>query len=143
MKAHGRVRLASVQEQDFDVEGISSLVNAQTSGALITFEGRIRNHDSGRGVTGIEYSAHPDAEGVLREIAEGVCARHPDCLVAVAHRVGILTVGDLAMCVAVSSAHRSQAFVAIQDLIDTVKAQLPVWKRQVFVDGSDEWVGLP
>lgn len=120
---------------------IAGSVSDDAAGALIVFEGRVRNHDGGRGVTGIEYSCHPSAAEVVEGVAKEIMERHPKVSVAVVHRVGVLAIGDLAMVAAVSSPHRSASFEAIQDLVDTIKIKLPVWKRQVFTDGTDEWVG--
>lgn len=106
------------------------------SGAVVTFVGRVRDHDEGRDVVALEYTAHPSAEDVLREIVEGVDALG----VAVAHRVGQLHVGDVALVAVVATAHRKEAFDLCAQLVEDVKHRLPVWKRQVFADGTDEWV---
>ena len=98
------------------------------------------DHDGGRGVTELEYSAHPDAEAALRRVAEQVAADLPVHGLAAVHRTGLLQVGDVAVVVAASAAHRGQAFEAARRLIDDLKATVPVWKRQVFADGTDEWV---
>jgi molybdopterin synthase catalytic subunit len=76
-------------------------------------------------------------------VAERVAAAHPVVALAAVHRVGDLAVGDIAVVVAVSSAHRGEAFTACRALIDDLKSQVPIWKHQSFTDGSDEWVGLP
>jgi molybdopterin synthase catalytic subunit len=106
------------------------------SGAVVTFVGRVRDHDEGRAVVALEYTAHPSAEDVLREIVESVDALG----VAVAHRVGQLQVGDVALVAVVATAHRKEAFDLCAQLVEDVKHRLPVWKRQVFADGTDEWV---
>lgn len=136
-----RIGATGVQDTPLNTADVSRSVRADTSGALVVFEGIVRNHDDGRSVRRIEYSAHPSAGQVVGEVAEEVAERHPECKVAVVHRVGELGIGELAMVAAVSSAHRAASFAAISDLVDTVKERLPVWKRQVFTDGSDEWVG--
>ena len=74
-------------------------------------------------------------------MAAEIAAREGVIAVAVSHRIGLLGVGDIALAAAVSAAHRREAFDACIDLVDEVKHRIPVWKRQVFVDGSDEWVG--
>ena len=76
-------------------------------------------------------------------MAEEVADRHPVIALAAVHRVGHLEIGDLAVVVAVSAAHRGAALEACRELIDTLKARVPIWKHQLFSDGSDEWVGLP
>lgn len=136
-----RIGATGVQDSPLDTSSIADTVRSDASGALVTFEGIVRNHDDGRSVTGIEYIAHPSASDVVDEVAEDVAARHPECRVAVVHRVGKLDIGELALVAAVSSPHREASFAAVQDVVDTVKDKLPVWKRQVFTDGSDEWVG--
>ena len=118
------------------------LVGAPEAGAVVGFAGVVRDHDGGRGVSALEYSAHPTAAALLAEVAADVAARSPGVhAMAVSHRVGPLAVGEVALACAVSAAHRGAAFTACALLVDEVKARLPVWKRQLFADGSDEWVG--
>ena len=114
------------------------------SGAVITFVGVVRNHDHGRGVSELEYVAHPSASEVLQQAAESVAARHPDVgTMRVGHRTGLLAVGQRSLLVEVSAAHRAQAFAACAELVEDVKRVLPVWKRQVFADAGEEWVNSP
>ena len=94
-------------------------------------------------VTLLEYEGHPSAETVLREVAEEIAADPDVYAVAVSHRVGTLRIGDVALVAAVSTAHRAAAFAACARLVDEAKARLPIWKRQVFADGTDEWVNCP
>jgi molybdopterin synthase catalytic subunit len=91
-------------------------------------------------VLALEYTAHPDAEVVLAEVARDVAGRPGVLAVAVSHRLGSLSVGDVALACAVSAAHRGEAFDACRVLVDEVKGRIPVWKRQLFDDGTDEWV---
>ena len=107
------------------------------------FVGAVRGQDGGRPVTDLGYSAHPSALDELRTVVGEVAAAHDVVAVAAAHRVGDLAVGDLAVVVAVSCAHRGEAFVACRALIDELKSRVPIWKHQVFADGDEEWVGLP
>ena len=107
----------------------------------MSFAGVVRDHDGGRDVTELDYHEHPTAAAVVAEVAAEIAARHGVIAVAVSHRVGLLRVGDIALAAAASGAHRREAFDACMDLVDEVKRRLPVWKRQVFTDGSDEWVG--
>lgn len=137
------VLLADVTREPVDVAAHSAAVAMAAAGAVVTFAGVVRDHDHGRSVTSIEYVAHPSAGRIIGEVAAGVAAAHPVDAVAVSHRVGELAVGDCALAVAVSAAHRREAFDAASDLVEQVKARLPVWKRQVFDDGSDEWVSCP
>ena len=113
------------------------------AGAVVTFVGAVRDHDGGRGVDRLGYSAHPGAADALARIAAGVAAREGVVGVWAQHRIGELGIGDAALVVAVSAEHRRQAFTAAADLVDEIKTGVPIWKHQVFADGSDEWVGLP
>lgn len=113
-----------------------------TAGAIVSFVGAVRNHDGGRDVTALNYSAHPTAADVVaRVVAEVAAAAEGVRAVAVSHRVGNLAIGDAALVVAVAADHRQAAFATCALLVDEVKAQLPVWKHQIFADGTDEWVG--
>ncbi|WP_200829159.1 molybdenum cofactor biosynthesis protein MoaE [Arcanobacterium ihumii] len=139
--ATSQVRGTGISETALDTAAIAALVDDDAAGASVVFEGKVRNHDDGRGVTGIEYSCHPSADVVIAEVANEIAARHPEVSVALYHRVGVLGIGDLAMVAAVSSPHRRESFKTIVELVDLIKEKLPVWKRQVFTDGTDEWVG--
>ena len=103
----------------------------------------VRDHDHGRAVARLEYEGHPSAADVLREVAAEIAADPAVYAVAVSHRVGVLAIGDVALVAAVSTAHRAAAFAACARLVDEVKARLPIWKRQVFTDGTEEWVNCP
>jgi len=117
-----------------------SLVAHPAAGAVVSFAGVVRDHDGGRGVARLIYEAHPSAESVLAEVAAEIAKDPAVYGVAVSHRVGELSVGDVALAAAVATAHRGEAFVICARLVDTVKARLPVWKHQHFSDGTDEWV---
>ena len=137
----GRVRLSQVTGDKLDLAAHVAAVDDQAAGATVSFSGVVRDHDSGRSVTALEYHGHPTAAGIVQEVAAEIAGRDGVIAVAVSHRVGLLRVGDVALAAAVSAAHRREAFDACGDLVDEVKRRLPVWKRQVFDDGSDEWVG--
>lgn len=137
-----RVLLARVDAAPITLLAHTDLVTAAEAGAVAGFAGVIRNHDHGAAVRGIDYTAHPSADEVIAEIAEAVAAAHAIDGLAVSHRIGRLAVGDVALAAAVSAAHRQEAFAAVADLVEQVKARLPVWKHQFLLDGSDEWVGL-
>jgi molybdopterin synthase catalytic subunit len=113
------------------------------SGGLTVFVGRVRDQDHGKGVVGLDYTAHPSALDRLREVCEKVAAEFDVQGLAAVHRVGTLAIGDLAVVVATSSAHRGTSFDASRALIDTLKAEVPIWKHQRFSDGTEEWVGSP
>ncbi|MGH3545850.1 MAG: molybdenum cofactor biosynthesis protein MoaE, partial [Mycobacteriales bacterium] len=106
------------------------------------FTGVIRDHDGGRGVSELRYEAHPTAQRVLTNLAERLATSGGVLALAVAHRVGALHIGDIALLCTVAAAHRGQAFDTCERLIDDIKAQLPIWKQQRFTEGSTEWVGL-
>jgi molybdopterin synthase catalytic subunit len=137
------VRLAAVTTVPLDVAAHEAAVANRRAGAVASFLGVVRDHDAGRGVTLLEYEGHPSAADVLREVAEEVAADPEVYAVAVSHRVGRLEIGDVALAAAVSTAHRAAAFAACARLVDEVKARLPIWKRQVFDDGTEEWVNCP
>lgn len=123
-----------------DVGAHERAVAGAAAGAVVSFSGVVRDHDHGRAVKLLEYEGHPSAHDVLRQVAEDI-AKDPDVYaVAVSHRLGPLEIGDVALAAAVSTAHRAAAFAACARLVDEVKARLPVWKHQVFTDGTDEWV---
>lgn len=134
---------AIVTTDPLDVAEHARLVADRAAGAVVTFAGVVRDHDQGREVTFIEYVCHPSAAGVVADAAAEVAAQHPVDALAVSHRVGHLEVGECALAVAVSAAHRREAFEAASDLVEVVKHRLPVWKRQVFPDGTDEWANCP
>jgi len=117
------------------------LVAAAEAGAVVGFAGVVRNHDGGREVVRLEYSAHPHAEQVLFEALAEVAADAPGVrAIAASHRIGSLQIGDAALVVAVAADHRAAAFGTCARLVDIIKERLPVWKHQFFADGSDEWV---
>lgn len=140
----GVVLRAVVTEQPLDVEEHARLVACSAAGAVVTFSGVVRDHDGGRGVHALEYSSHPSAGDVIKRVAADIVVGHPETLgLAVSHRVGPLTIGDSALACAVSAAHRGTAFAVCAALVDEVKLKLPIWKRQQFADGSEQWVNSP
>ncbi|GGU17710.1 molybdenum cofactor biosynthesis protein MoaE [Nocardioides albus] len=139
----GAVKLLDIRETALDVTEVMDALDDDASGGVTLFVGRVRDHDGGKGVTGLDYQAHPTALARLTEVAEKVAADHGVAGVAAVHRTGHLDIGDIAVIVATASGHRGEAFAASRDLIDTLKAEVPIWKHQVFTDGTDEWVGAP
>jgi molybdopterin synthase catalytic subunit len=137
------VALAAIRDEALSVDEVIEAVRADGCGALVVFLGLVRDHDQGLGVDSLDYSAHPSALDRLVEVCAAVGARTPEARLAAVHRVGALAIGDLAVVVAAAAPHRSEAFTAARDLIDTLKSQVPIWKHQGFSDGSTEWVGLP
>jgi molybdopterin synthase catalytic subunit len=137
------VTLVEVGETPLDLAAHEAAVADRRAGAVVSFQGVVRDHDHGRQVTLLEYEGHPTAAKVLREVAEEIAADPDVYAVAVSHRVGTLAIGDVALVAAVSTAHRAAGFAACARLVDEAKARLPIWKRQVFTDGTDEWVNCP
>jgi len=141
--AASKVQIAEVSDQPLDVRRHESAVRDRGAGADVTFCGVVRDHDDGRTVLELEYSSHPTATAVIAEVAAEVAADPDVIAVAVSHRVGMLAIGDVALVASVTAAHRKQAFDTCARLVDEVKSRLPIWKRQVFDDGTDEWVNCP
>lgn len=137
------VRLLALRDAPFDAAEVLAAVDDAGAGGVVSFTGLVRDNDEGRAVTALEYVAHPDAADALRRVAEAVAADLPVQALAAVHRTGVLAVGDVAVVVAASAAHRGEAFAAARRLIDDLKEQVPIWKRQVFADGTQEWVGSP
>jgi molybdopterin synthase catalytic subunit len=137
------IRLLDIRDAPLSVDELLAAVADPAAGGVVVFVGTVREQDGGRPVTSLAYSAHPGAIDELRAVAEKVAADHPVCGLAAVHRVGELAIGDLAVVVAVSSPHRAEAFAAAKRLIDDLKAEVPIWKHQTYVDGGADWVGTP
>jgi molybdopterin synthase catalytic subunit len=137
------VVLAEIRESPLSVDEVLDAVGHPGAGGIATFIGIVRRRDHGRGVVALDYTSHPSAQQVLRELAERVAAGGDVIRVAVVHRIGHLEIADRAVVVAVSAAHRGAAIDVCRELIDTLKVAVPIWKHQIFEDGSDEWVGTP
>jgi molybdopterin synthase catalytic subunit len=139
----GEVVLADVRESALSVDEVLDAVRHPRAGGIATFVGVVRERDHGRGVEALDYTSHPSAPQVLRDLAGSLVSRGDVIRLAVLHRVGHLEIGDVAVVVAVSAVHRATALDVCRELIDAVKATVPIWKHQIFEDGSDEWVGTP
>jgi molybdopterin synthase catalytic subunit len=123
-----------------DRDAILAAVQDPAAGAIVTFEGAVRNHARGRAVEFLEYEAYVEmAESQMRGIAQEAQARWELCRVAVAHRFGRMAVGETSVIIAVASAHRGEAFEACRFIIDTLKTTVPIWKKEIGSDGA-EWV---
>jgi molybdenum cofactor synthesis domain-containing protein len=139
-----RVALVQVTHSPLSVEEHARLVDDAAAGAVVTFGGVVRDHDEGRSVRTLFYEGHPSAGDVLAGVVADLTARWTGVrAVAVSHRLGALEIGDVALACAVAAEHRAEGFAACADLVDEVKARLPVWKHQRFADGTDEWVNSP
>jgi molybdopterin synthase catalytic subunit len=137
------VRLIAVRESELSVDEVRAAVADPAAGGIALFAGAVRDSDHDRGVSGLSYSAHPSAVDELRRVAGVIAEKYPVIGIAAVHRVGDLAIGDLAVVLAVSCPHRAEAFDACRDLIDILKASVPIWKHQRFGDGTAEWVGTP
>ena len=135
------IRLLAIRDEPLSIDEVLAAVADPSAGGVALFVGTVRDQDSGRAVTRLGYSSHPTAVDQLRAVAEKVVADFPVRAVAAVHRVGDLSVGDLAVVVAVACPHRAEAFTACRRLIDDLKETVPIWKHQRFADGTDEWVG--
>jgi molybdopterin synthase catalytic subunit len=135
------VAVAVVTGEPIDAAAVEEAVLSAADGALITFRGVIRDHDSGLAVESLDYSAHPDAAAFLRDSCARIAAT-TGLVVGAAHRIGSLGIGDVALVAAVAAPHRAEAFAACAALVDDIKASVPIWKRQHHPDGTADWVGL-
>jgi molybdopterin synthase catalytic subunit len=134
-------RVTDAALDDATARAVEDAVAAPECGAVVTFRGVVRDVDGGRDVTSLDYEAHPDATAVLRAVCADV-ARETGLRVAAVHRYGHLGIGDVALVAAASAGHREEAFAACSLLVERIKAEVPIWKKQRFTDGESEWVGL-
>ncbi|MFC7341241.1 molybdenum cofactor biosynthesis protein MoaE [Saccharopolyspora griseoalba] len=142
--AAAEVLRADVVDAPIEVDALARQVEHRAAGAVVTFGGVVRDHDGGRGVQELEYTGHPSADEVIAEVAADIAARFEGVrALSVSHRIGLLKIGDVALGCAVAAEHRKQAFNACSELVDEVKRRLPIWKRQVFDDDTEEWVNCP
>jgi molybdopterin synthase catalytic subunit len=135
-----RVVVCQVTPEPLNGADHERAVATSAAGAVATFVGLVRDHDHGRPVVALDYEAHPSAHTVLQDVLGRFSKTSRSAAIAVSHRVGALSIGDAALVVSVSSAHRGVAFEECAQIVDLVKEHLPVWKHQFFADGSEEWV---
>jgi molybdopterin synthase catalytic subunit len=138
-----QIRHVGISESPISVDHAVRLVSRPAIGGIALFIGTVRNSDHGAGVVSLDYTQHPSAVDVLTKCAQETADQHDVLAIAVEHRVGHLEVGDIAVVVAVGAAHRGEALAACAQLINKLKAEVPIWKEQHFVSGGSEWVGLP
>ena len=130
----------AITREPLDPQPLVEAVRKDESGAVALFYGVVRNHNMGRSVQYLEYDAYESmAVKKLREVADEVCAKFPVNGVAALHRIGRLGIGETSLLVAVSSPHRKEAFEACHYAVDRIKETVPVWKKEVWEDGS-EWI---
>ncbi len=149
---------AVLSAEPISVDQAIAAVESDTAGAVVSFSGVVRNHDGGKPVQRLSYSAHPTAHQVMADVVAQLVAEQAaggpggtaggtgsapaqPVRIWAAHRIGMLEIGDPALVCAVSAAHRGQAFAVCSELVDRIKAQVPIWKEQFFTDGTVEWVG--
>jgi molybdopterin synthase catalytic subunit len=135
--------LVDIRDTPLSVDEVLAAVSDAGVGGTAVFVGAVRDVDADRTVVELEYTAHPTAMARLAEVVGDVAEAFPEARLAAVHRVGRLAIGDLAVVVAAGCPHRGEAFAAARRLIDDLKATVPIWKHQVFADGTQEWVGLP
>lgn len=133
--------LALITDRPIDRAAAEAFVSTAQDGALVVFEGVVRNHDHGASVHALDYEAHPEAQRFLADVCAEI-AEESGLRVAAIHRVGALTIGDVALVAAVAAPHRADAFAVCGRLVDLVKERTPIWKRQHLAEGTTEWVGL-
>ncbi len=137
----GGAPLFAVVDRPLSLDEVVEAVRATGAGGIVTFTGTVRDESRGRRVVRLEYEAYrPMAERALARIGEEVGAAHGARL-AVVHRVGVLQPGEAAVVIAAAAPHRAPAFQACQECLERLKHEVPIWKREVFEDGS-EWVGM-
>ena len=130
-----------VQEGPLSLDEVSRAVADPAAGAVCIFTGTVRDHSDSGSVTGLTYEAwHHLAEQRLAELAAEILDRWPARRVAIVHRVGELTVGEASVLVAVSAAHRAEAFEACRHGIERLKQEVPIWKKEGLVSGDAHWV---
>jgi molybdopterin synthase catalytic subunit len=135
------IRLLDIRESPLSSDEVLAAVADPTAGGTAIFIGTVRNHDHEKPVDKLAYEAHPDALEHLRKVAQRICDDLGVTALAAVHRTGDLKIGDAAVIVAVAASHRDVAFTACRRLIDDLKAEVPIWKHQHFIDGGSEWVG--
>ena len=135
------IRLLDIRETALSSDEVLAAIADPSAGGTALFIGTVRNHDHDQPVDELRYEAHPEALKHLRTVAERVCENPAVTALAAVHRTGVLAIGDAAVIVAVAAAHRDVAFAACRQLIDDLKAEVPIWKHQHFTDGTSEWVG--
>ncbi len=139
---HARVLFAELSSAPISADMALDAVSHDRAGAVVTFCGVVRDHDGGRSVDRLNYSAHPSAQEALDRIVAELGDTHGEATLWVSHRVGALSIGDAALVCAVATPHRREAFALCSDIVERVKAEVPIWKEQFFSDGTVEWVGV-
>jgi molybdopterin synthase catalytic subunit len=134
-------RRFAIADTSFDIASLRAQLLRAEAGAYASFEGWVRNHNDGRAALGLRYEAYvalaeTEGENILQEAMEKFAIADASCV----HRIGELAIGDLAVWVGVSAAHRDAAFAACRWIIDEVKARVPIWKRERYAEGDARWL---
>jgi molybdopterin synthase catalytic subunit len=130
-----------LSEEPLSLDAVVDEVRTDEAGAIATFVGTTRIHSRDRTVERLEYEAYAGmAEKVMAEIADGLKRRYDLCGIAIHHRTGTVAIGEASVMIAVSAPHRQDALSACQDAIDTLKEQVPLWKKEIY-GGGEEWIG--
>lgn len=132
----------AITSDRIDVAPLLERVRSDADGAVLLFTGVVRNHHDGRGVEGLEYDAYEEmAAGKLQAICEAVGARYEVTDIAAVHRIGKLAIGDVSVAIAVAAPHREAAYRASQEIMERLKREVPIWKRERYTDGAEAWRG--
>jgi len=138
----GGVLVAEVTQHELDGADLLHRIGSESDGAVLVFEGRVRDHNSGRAVVRLHYDAYREmADDVLRDIASEALQASGASAIAVRHRVGSLVPPSVSLVVAVAAAHRGPAYEASSYVIEELKRRLPLWKREEYADGTSQWLG--
>jgi len=130
-----------LSDEPLSLDSVVAEVRSDEAGAIATFVGTTRIHSRGRTVERLEYEAYQGmAEKVMAEIADGLKERYDLTEIAIHHRTGVVEIGEPSVVIAVSAPHRQDALAACKDAIDTLKEQVPLWKKEIY-EGGDEWIG--
>jgi molybdopterin synthase catalytic subunit len=136
----GGVGLCTISDRPLVEAEVASRVTGRDAGGVVTFVGAVRDRARGRDIEHLEYEAYPEmAEREMRRISDECAERWPGTRVAIAHRIGHLEIGDIAVIICAAAPHRAEAFDACRYAIDTLKQTVPIWKKEVATDGQ-YWV---
>jgi len=130
-----------LSDEPLSLDRVVDEVRDERAGAIATFTGTTRIESRGRHVVHLDYEAYEGmAEQVMEQIADELTRRYDLCAIAIHHRVGRVVIGETSVVIAVSAPHRADALAACRDAIDTLKEQVPLWKKEVY-EGGEEWLG--
>lgn len=132
--------MITLTNEPLDIQHITQLAYSQEAGAINVFVGTVRANTQRKKVVRLEYEAYePMAVSEIQKIVDAAKLNWPIQKIAVSHRTGILSVGEIAVVVAVSTPHRKESFEACQFIIDSLKKTVPIWKKEIF-EGGEEWI---